>query len=146
MRFSVISLCPFNDSWVFQSNAHSLCSVLHVSNEILKRKWGKGESEVLETKWILILGGVITCAYCGMPQVQANIYFTLMTIWIFYNAVFYFWKVFEGQGCGVYVLREKTTKDTLEFLTNNKARIFHKEPNLSIHVEDNVVVVVTAYF
>lgn len=67
-----------------------------------------------------------------------------MTVWISYVAVFYFWKVFEGQGCGFYVLSEKIIKDTLEFLTNNKVWFFHKKSNLSIHVEDKVVV--TAYF
>jgi len=50
LPFSVFSLCPFYDPEVFQSSAHSLWSVLHVSNEILKQTPGKGESEVLKTK------------------------------------------------------------------------------------------------
>lgn len=50
LNFSVLSLCPFNDPGIFQSSCHSLCSVLHMSSEILKCKQGKEESELLGTK------------------------------------------------------------------------------------------------
>lgn len=87
------------------------------------------------------LGGVIPCTYSEMPQVQAKIYFTLMTIWIFHKAVFYFWKVFVGKVV-VFVFSE-IIEDILEFLTSNKAWFFTKN-KVNLQVEDKVVV--AAYF